>query len=49
MAKGMRADGRQFDKFRPIMVNVGGIDTADGSAIAKVGETSVICGIKAVS
>ncbi|KAJ8949834.1 hypothetical protein NQ318_000533 [Aromia moschata] len=43
----VRPDGRQFDKFRPVILNVGSIDTADGSAIAKVGRTTIVCGIKA--
>ncbi|CAH1105303.1 unnamed protein product [Psylliodes chrysocephalus] len=47
LAHGIRPDGREFNKFRPILLNVGSIDTADGSAIAKVGNTTVVCGIKA--
>ncbi|XP_072383158.1 exosome complex component RRP43-like [Diabrotica undecimpunctata] len=43
----IRPDGREFNKFRPILLNVGTIDTADGSAIAKVGNTTVVCSIKA--
>ncbi|XP_050299565.1 exosome complex component RRP43-like [Anthonomus grandis grandis] len=43
----IRPDGREFFDFRPIIVNVGSITTADGSAIAKVGKSTVICGIKA--
>ncbi|CAG9819763.1 unnamed protein product [Phaedon cochleariae] len=43
----IRPDGREFNKFRPIVLNVASIDTADGSAIAKVGKTTVVCGIKA--
>lgn len=49
LSHGIRPDGRGFDKFRPIILNLGSIDTADGSAIAKVGQTTVVCGIKAVS
>lgn len=45
----IRPDGREFSDFRPVIVNVGSIKTADGSAIAKVGKTTVICGVKAVS
>jgi len=43
----IRPDGREFDKFRPIALNVGSINTADGSAIVKIGNTNVICGIRA--
>ena len=45
----MRPDGRSLRKFRPVSVNVGSIKTADGSAIVKIGNTVVVCGIKAVS
>ncbi|XP_044748617.1 exosome complex component RRP43-like [Coccinella septempunctata] len=44
---GVRPDGRKLDKFRPVVLNAGSIQTADGSAFAKVGDTSVMCGIKA--
>ncbi|XP_023029122.2 exosome complex component RRP43 [Leptinotarsa decemlineata] len=47
LAHEIRPDGREFNKFRPIILNVGSLDTADGSAIAKVGQTTVVCGIKA--
>lgn len=45
----IRPDGRKFTEFRPTMINVDCVKTADGSAIVKVGATTVICGIKAVS
>ncbi|XP_057670396.1 exosome complex component RRP43-like [Diorhabda carinulata] len=47
LSHGIRPDGREFNKFRPILLNVGTIDTADGSAIAKIGNTTVLCGVKA--
>jgi exosome complex component RRP43 len=34
-------------KFRPIILNVNSIETANGSAIVKIGNTTVVCGIKA--
>uniref|UniRef100_A0A1L8DXY1 Ribosomal RNA-processing protein 43 n=1 Tax=Nyssomyia neivai TaxID=330878 RepID=A0A1L8DXY1_9DIPT len=43
----VRPDGRKFLEYRPISVNVNSIGTADGSAVVKYGETTVICGIKA--
>lgn len=49
LAHKLRPDGREFDNHRPIIVNLGSISTSDGSAIAKIGHTTVICGIKAVS
>lgn len=44
----IRPDGREFDQFRPVQICVNSINTADGSAIVKIGRTSVVCGIKAV-
>jgi exosome complex RNA-binding protein Rrp42 (RNase PH superfamily) len=32
-----------------VSLNVGSIKTAEGSAIVKIGNTVVVCGIKAVS
>lgn len=45
----MRPDGRGVQKFRPVSINVDSIKTAEGSAIVKIGNTVVVCGIKAVS
>lgn len=45
--KEIRPDGREFEIFRPIGINVGSITTADGSAVVKVGNTSIVCGIRA--
>ncbi|XP_057563065.1 exosome complex component RRP43 isoform X3 [Hippopotamus amphibius kiboko] len=42
-----RPDGRELGEFRTTTVNVGSIGTADGSALVKLGNTTVICGIKA--
>lgn len=44
----IRPDGRELDQFRPIVLNVNSIGTSDGSAIVKIGKTTVVCGIKAV-
>lgn len=33
--------------MRPIAINVNSIDTADGSSIVKIGNTTIVCGIKA--
>ncbi|XP_033105988.1 exosome complex component RRP43-like [Anneissia japonica] len=43
----VRPDGRSLEEIRPTILNVGSISTADGSALVKLGHTSVICGIKA--
>ncbi|XP_029458590.1 exosome complex component RRP43 isoform X1 [Rhinatrema bivittatum] len=42
-----RPDGRELGEFRPTTVNIGSITTADGSALVKLGNTIIICGIKA--
>lgn len=48
-AHSVRPDGRGLLKFRPAIVNVGSVKTADGSSLVKIGNTTVVCGIKAVS
>eukprot|EP00039_Didymoeca_costata_P010715 m.145076 g.145076 ORF g.145076 m.145076 type:complete len:301 (+) comp14936_c0_seq1:177-1079(+) len=45
--QGVRTDGRGFNDFRKTVLQEGSIDTADGSAMVKIGNTSVVCGIKA--
>lgn len=45
--QGIRPDGRDFLAFRPISINISSIQHADGSAIFKIGNTTVVCGIKA--
>jgi len=44
-----RPDGRSLLEFRETTLNVHSIGTADGSAIVKCGNTTIICGIKAVN
>ena len=44
---GRRMDGRAFHEFRAISGSVGSITTADGSCLVKLGNTVVVCGIKA--
>uniref|UniRef100_A0AAR2LHT3 Exosome complex component RRP43 n=1 Tax=Pygocentrus nattereri TaxID=42514 RepID=A0AAR2LHT3_PYGNA len=41
-----RPDGRELGEFRPTTLNTGSINTADGSALVRIGNTTVICGIK---
>ncbi|KAG7269973.1 hypothetical protein CRUP_021828 [Coryphaenoides rupestris] len=41
-----RPDGRELVEFRTTTLNIGSISTADGSALVKIGNTTVICGIK---
>jgi exosome complex component RRP42 len=45
-AGGQRLDKRKLDEFRKIEIKKGGLNWADGSAIVKIGDTEVICGIK---
>lgn len=42
----VRPDGRELSETRPITINIGSISTAEGSALVKLGNTTVICGIK---
>jgi len=43
---GKRVDGRKFDEFRNIEIEVGVVKKAEGSARVKIGNTQVITGIK---
>lgn len=43
----IRPDGRRLGEFRKVFLNIGSINTADGSALVRLGETMVVCGIKA--
>ncbi len=44
--EGKRPDGRAFDEYRPIEIERGIINMAEGSAKVKIGNTTVIAGIK---
>ncbi len=43
---GERIDGRRFDEIRPIEVQTGVIEKAEGSAWVKLGNTMVVAGVK---
>ncbi|KAL1712863.1 ribosomal protein S5 domain 2-type protein [Schizophyllum commune] len=43
----VRPDGREFDAWRDVAVNVGSISTADGSSLVRLGDTTIVCGVKA--
>lgn len=45
-AEGKRVDGRGIDEYRPISLVPGFVATADGSALVRIGDTAVLCGIK---
>ncbi|KAJ7707738.1 ribosomal protein S5 domain 2-type protein [Mycena rosella] len=47
VAEDIRPDGRPFDAWRDVSVNVGSISTANGSALVRLGETTIVCGVKA--
>jgi len=40
-----RYDGRKFDEMRPIKMEVGVLDNANGSAVFQIGNTKVIAGV----
>jgi exosome complex component RRP42 len=44
--KGMRLDGRKYDEYRKIEIEVNLIKQAEGSARVKIGDTEVIVGVK---
>ncbi|MFH0736982.1 MAG: exosome complex protein Rrp42 [Candidatus Micrarchaeota archaeon] len=46
LEKGIRFDGRRFDEFRPISIQKDVLKTADGSAIARIGNTQVLVSAK---
>ncbi|KIK97395.1 hypothetical protein PAXRUDRAFT_136375 [Paxillus rubicundulus Ve08.2h10] len=47
LAEGVRPDGREPGEWRDVFVNVGSISTADGSALVRMGGTTIVCGVKA--
>ena len=44
--RGKRLDNRAFDEYRPITVETGAVDTAEGSARVHIGQTDVLVGVK---
>ena len=40
-----RFDGRKFDEFRPIEIEIGVLKNAKGSAMFKIGDTTAIAGV----
>ncbi len=43
---GERLDGRKFDEYRKIEIDIGVYKRAEGSARVKIGNTQVACGVK---
>lgn len=46
LKENVRPDGRELGEIRATHLNIGTIGTAEGSALVKLGNTTVICGIK---
>jgi len=46
LAKGTRYDNRSFEEFRPIRVQKGALKSAEGSALACIGNTKVLASVK---
>ncbi|MDD1771168.1 MAG: exosome complex protein Rrp42, partial [Methanomassiliicoccales archaeon] len=46
LEKGKRVDGRAWDEYRPISIETNVIDSAEGSARVKIGNTDVLVGVK---
>ncbi len=46
LSTGIRFDGRKFDEYRPIEIQRSVIKTAEGSAVARIGETQVLVAAK---
>ena len=46
LAKGTRFDGRVFDEYRKIEIQSGVLTTAEGSALAMIGDTRVLSAVK---
>lgn len=43
---GKRLDGRAVDEYRPVSIEFGYVASAEGSALARIGDTAVLSGIK---
>ncbi|KAI0340831.1 hypothetical protein BDW22DRAFT_1378258 [Trametopsis cervina] len=47
LAENLRPDGREPAEWRDVSVVVGSVSTADGSALVRLGNTTIVCGVKA--
>ncbi|CAE6486220.1 unnamed protein product [Rhizoctonia solani] len=47
IAEGYRPDGRKADTWRDVRINVGSISTANGSSLVRIGDSTIVCGVKA--
>ena len=46
LARGVRPDGRPFNVCRRVAVTAGSVSSADGSAMVRIGKTSVVAGVQ---
>ncbi|MBU3941692.1 MAG: RNA-binding protein, partial [Nanoarchaeota archaeon] len=46
LEKGIRFDGRKLDEYRPIKIERGFSENAEGSARVTIGDTEVLAGVK---
>jgi len=46
LGRGSRPDGRSLDEFRPLTIETGLIEKANGSARVRLGNTEVVAGVK---
>ena len=46
LSSGKRLDGRDLNSYRPLKIEMGVLDKAEGSASVELGETKVLVGIK---
>ena len=46
VAEGLRPDGRPLSQARPTTIALGAVTTADSSALVKIGNTTVMAGVK---
>ncbi|CAL1526022.1 unnamed protein product [Lymnaea stagnalis] len=47
LEKDVRPDNRGLGEYRATVMNIGCVSTAEGSSLVKIGNTTVMCGIKA--
>lgn len=47
LKENVRPDGRSVEEYRECLLNVNSISTAEGSSIVRLGDSMVVCGVKA--
>ncbi|KAK5698464.1 hypothetical protein LTR17_023639 [Elasticomyces elasticus] len=46
-AEPVRANGRSLDAFRTPTINTGSLSHSNGSAVVRIGDTAIVCGVRA--